>query len=275
VKVRNVHILTKNGHQSAHALGLEIQAWLRHRGISASVYPNADYSLAASVDRPDLILVLGGDGTMLSVAHQLNDFSVPLLGFNLGRVGFLTELSIENWAESLAGVLDQDCGCSSRILLAYVLERPGRDPVSGRIINDLVVSRSGLARLLGMRLEYGGETVAELRADGLIVATPMGSTAYAVAAGGPLISPDLEVMEICPICPFLSRLKPMVLPSAGEATIRIEHPTQETYLTLDGQEGIPLYQGDVIRITQAKERLTFLIPDQNSFVCKLQHKGYI
>jgi NAD+ kinase len=182
---------------------------------------------------------------------------------------------MDDWQEGLSKVLADECTCSTRILLAYTLERSGQEPVSGLIVNDLVVSRSGMARLVGMRLAYAGEELADFRADGLIVATPMGSTAYAVAAGGPLISPELEVMEICPICPFLSRMKPMVVPSSGEATIHIDHPTQETFLTLDGQTGVPLQEGDVISITQAREQLRFVIPSQNSFVCKLKRKGYM
>jgi NAD+ kinase len=224
---------------------------------------------------PDLILVLGGDGTMLSVARKMGEAQVPLLGLNLGQVGFLTELSPEGWEDLLGAVLNQEFTLSQRIVLKYHVLRDERLLDQGRVVNDLVVGRGGMARLIRLRMWYDQVELANLRADGLIVSTPIGSTAYAVAAGGPLISPELEVLEVSPVCPFLSAMRPLVLPSKGTLRLQVESPTTEVFLTLDGQSGYPLQPGDLVEVSEGEQRLYFVQPRQSDYIRKLKVKGYL
>jgi len=275
--IHNVHILPKKNHQRAHDISLEIRDWLGKMGVWAAIYNHEDYSeqLGQKEDTPDLILVLGGDGTILNVVGKLQKREVPLLGFNFGHVGFLTELDPDHWKQDLEKVLQGEFSISERLVLNYKLIRDGEVHQKGSFINDLVVGRGSLARLVDLSLWTGEEPITELRADGLIVATPLGSTAYSVAAGGPLISPELDVLELCPVCPFLKDMRPVVLPSSSVITIRVETPYQGGFLTLDGQTGMELKSGDWIVIEKSSKQLQLIQLVKSSYVQKLKSKGYI
>jgi NAD+ kinase len=275
--IRSVFILTKARHQQAEQLGRRIRDWLSARGVSARTGHNeeGEASLPVHGESVDLILVLGGDGTMLSVARKMGDHEIPLLGLNLGQVGFLTELSPEGWEDILDAVLKQEFTLSNRIVLRYHVLRGERLLDQGRVINDIVVGRGGMARLVRLRMWYDQVELANLRADGLIVSTPIGSTAYAVAAGGPLISPELEVMEISPVCPFLNAMRPLVMPSSGSFRMQVESPTTDVFLTLDGQSGYPLQPGDAVEVSEDEQRLHFVQPRQSAYIRKLKLKGYL
>jgi NAD+ kinase len=160
-------------------------------------------------------------------------------------------------------------------MLAFDLIRSGRSVASGQVANDLVVGRGGMARLIDFRLRVEAKELGRVRADGVIVATPIGSTAYAVAAGGALLSPELDVMQVCPICPFQSKMRPVVLPSRLELDIELEAETPEGYLTIDGQWGCGLKPGDLVQVREAASRLWFLETQPGAYVEKLQAKGYL
>lgn len=275
--IRTVHLITKSGHAQAGQLGSVIQAWLQRQGCEAQIVASENY---VRVDPgchtlPDMILVLGGDGTLLRVATQVADLGVPLLGINFGRVGFLTALSPDDWEPVLMQILGGKYRISPRIILGYELLRRGRVFQKGRFINDLVVGRSGLARLVRLSLWSKGRLIHMLRADGVIVSTPVGSTAYAAAAGGALVSPELEVMEICPVCPFMSDFRPLILPSQQQISIRVETSSPESFVTLDGQSGWPLCEEDMIRIQACDCRFLLIEPEQSSFFHHLQRAGYL
>jgi NAD+ kinase len=270
-------ILTKARHEQAQELGCRIQQWLAGKETHSEIRPNDESEglLHFGGNPPDMILVLGGDGTMLSVARRLGDHSIPLLGLNLGQVGFLTELSPEDWEEGLNRILAGHYLLSARIMLDYRLWR-GKDVLGkGRVVNDLVVGRGGMARLVALRLWCGAADLGRMRADGLVVSTPQGATAYAVAAGGPLISPELKVVEICPVCPFLSHFRPLVLPSREHIEIEVDQASGDVYLTLDGQSGRELRIGDRISIAEAERPLLFIQPSESHYINKLKKKGYI
>jgi NAD+ kinase len=275
--IRAVHLITKSGHAQAGKLGSAIQAWLQRQGCEARIVASENY---VRVDPgcqtlPDMILVLGGDGTLLRVATRVATLGVPLLGINFGRVGFLTALSPEDWEPVLTEILAGKYRISPRIILGYELLREGKVFQQGRFVNDLVVGRSGLARLVRLSLWNQGRLIHMLRADGLIVSTPVGSTAYAAAAGGALVSPELEVMEICPVCPFMSDFRPLILPSRQQISIRIESSSPECFVTLDGQSGWPLCEEDLIRIQACEYRFLLIEPEQSSFFYHLQRAGYL
>jgi len=275
--IHNVHILPKKNHQRAHDLSWEIRDWLGEKGVWAAIYNHEDYSdqFGKEEDTPDIIMVLGGDGTILNVVGKLQKREVPLLGFNFGHVGFLTELDPDHWKHDLEKVLQGEFSISERLVLKYKLIRDGEVIQKGSFINDLVVGRGSLARLVDLSLWTGEEPITEIRADGLIVSTPLGSTAYSVAAGGPLISPELDVLELCPVCPFLKDMRPVVLPSSSVITIRVETPYQGGFLTLDGQTGMDLESGDWIVIEKSSKQMQLIQLSKSSYVQKLKSKGYI
>jgi len=274
----HIAIVIKESHEQARDLGDRIGRWLAERGVGVQTRSNDQNGqrLCLEGPGPDLILVLGGDGTVLSVARKLDrGQDVPLLGLNLGQIGFLTELSPQGWEEGLAKVLAGEYSLFSKVILQYAVERDGEQIEQGKVVNDLVVGRSGLARLIGLRIWCGEEELGRLRSDGMIVSTPIGSTAYAVAAGGALIGPDLRAMELCPVNPFMSRFRPLILASDNTVTIEVDHETRDVLLTLDGQSGSRLEAGDRVVIREAERPLRFLQPSGSSYIQKLRNKGYL
>ncbi len=275
--IRHALILTKSGQAQAFELGREMLDWLQSRGVQSRILDHERFrnQVDAEQERPDLILVLGGDGTMLSVARTIGVKRIPMLGLNLGQVGFLTELCTTGWEPALQEVLQGNFFLSPRILLEYQVLRQDELLEQGTVVNDLVVSRGGMARLASLRVSYSQKEISVFRADGLIISTPTGSTAYAVAAGGSLLSPELEVLQVCPICPFLSGFKPVVLPSRESLEVEILGHSPDMFLTQDGQSGLPLEAGDLVRISQSSQRLYFAQPLDSSYVEKLKLKGYL
>lgn len=276
--IYNVHILPKKGHQRAYDLSCKIKGWLGKKDVEARIYNHEDCSDCLpweDKNNPDLVLVLGGDGTILSVVGKLQKQEIPVLGFNFGHVGFLTELDPDNWEQDLEQVLQKRFAISERLILTYQLIREEKIVQQGSFINDLVVGRGSLARLVDLKLWSGEDEITELRADGLIASTPLGSTAYSVAAGGPLIAPELDVMELCPVCPFLNDMRPIVLPASSVITIRVKSPLQGGFLTLDGQSGTNLRSGDRIRIEKSSKKLQLVQLGKSSYIQKLRSKGYI
>ncbi|MEF8823568.1 MAG: NAD(+)/NADH kinase [Desulfohalobiaceae bacterium] len=274
----HIAIVIKENHEQARELGDRIGRWLAERGVGFQILINDQngQGLCLEGPGPDLILVLGGDGTVLSVARKLDRGpDLPLLGLNLGQIGFLTELSPEGWQDGLAKVLAGEYSLFPKVILQYAVERDGERIEQGRVVNDLVVGRSGLARLIGLRIWCGEEELGQLRADGMIVSTPIGSTAYAVAAGGAIIGPDLRAMELCPVNPFMSRFRPLILASDNTVTIEVDHESRDVLLTLDGQSGNRLEAGDRVVIREAERPLRFLQPSGSSYIRKLRNKGYL
>lgn len=275
--INNVEIVTKTGNDQASALGIQIQAILEQEGVRVKVYQNSRYETPGlqGQSRPDLVLVLGGDGTLLSVVRKIGECQIPVLGMNFGQVGFLTELSPKGWEEPMRQIAKGDFHLSPRIMLHYDLYRDNTLIESGHVVNDLLVGRGETARLIKLRLWTEGGEMGTVRADGLIVSTPIGSTAYAVAAGGALINHDLEVMEICAICPFMSGFKPLILPSRTRVLIQVEPSSSEVYLTLDGQSGTRLQAKDRITIQEAESRLQLVQFKKDNYINKLRQKGYL
>ncbi len=276
--MEQVLILTKLKNEKARLLGEDIKRWFLSKNILCEVISNEDFISLNELDfRPDLLVVLGGDGTVLSIIHRLNleEDSIPILGFNLGRVGFLTSADPDKWKDVLERVLSKRFHMYPQMLLEYRVMRDGEDVDKGIVVNDIVVSRHGIARLLEFRLWYDGIEMADIRADGLIVATPLGATAYAWAAGGALIDPELKVFELCPVCQFLSNMRPAILPSNRLLKIEVVSSTDKFILTLDGQKGILLKSQDVVEVREAKEVVYFIQTRPTSYIERLKAKGYI
>lgn len=277
--VKSVLIVTKAEEQRARAMASEMTAWLHERGVDVVVCEHrTDMDPGCEGDGSksfDLLVVLGGDGTLISVARKMHGSAIPMLGVNLGRVGFLAEVTADTWRQSLTGVLKGEYGPCTRMLLSFEVHRDGATVRKGLAVNDLVVSRGVLARLIHMGILYNGEFVSSLRADGFILATPTGSTAYGFSAGGPVVHPEIAAICAVPVCPFLSSFKPLVLPSTGEVRVRIQEAKGDVNLTEDGQMTFPLREGDEVVVRRSPKNLVLLVPPINSYFQKLQDKGFI
>jgi NAD+ kinase len=222
-----------------------------------------DDQLARSVD---LILVLGGDGTMIATARMIADADVPVIGVNYGGLGYLAEFPIEELFAALESILSGQYKVQKRVMLAVELWRGEELITRNRVLNDVVVNKSALARIIEIEAYLDSQFVNLFRADGLIVATPTGSTAYNLSAGGPVLYPSMNAVVITPICPFTLSNRPIVVPDASVIEVRLMTDKEEVALTLDGQVGFPLKVRD--RIVIRKSRTTFNLvqpPNRNYF----------
>ncbi len=202
----------------------------------------------------DLIVVLGGDGTLLSVARTAQSEGIPLLGVNLGSLGFLTETALDRLDPVLDAVCAGDCSLEERIMLEVAVRHGEHERGPFVVLNDVVINKAALARMIEMEASVDGAYLTTYRADGLIVATPTGSTAYSLAAGGPIVYPDMEAVVVTPICPHTLTNRSLVVPDRVTVEVAIHSAGQDIHLTLDGQLGIELAPGDRVRIRKAAAR---------------------
>ena len=269
-------LVTKPGQDDAQQTAREVQLWLREREVRTLLVENSldQDNLELNGFVPDAALVLGGDGTLLAVARKLRRHQIPLLGINLGHVGFLTEIEEEDWHPSLEQLLAQQGRISQRMALEFDVKRGDRTIHSGWALNDVVVNRGRIARLIGLDISIDSQPVGPIRADGIVVATPTGTTAYAVSAGGPLVHPELEAICMTPICPFMSHIRPMVLAAGHRIRIDITSHSAEACLTLDGQVGFDLLPGDAIHLQRSAFDARFINLHPKAYLDKLHSKGY-
>lgn len=237
----------------------------------ASERLETDLDLGSREAPADLCLVLGGDGTLLYAARRVGQRGTPILGINLGSLGFLTAHPVSGARAAveafLAGALLPDV----RPMLLVELWRQGLCLARQTVLNDAVVAKGALARIMDMRLKVGDQDAGPIKADGLIVATPTGSTAYALSAGGPIMHPSLEAFVIAPICPHTLTLRPSVVPAAMGISITLTD-AEDAHLTLDGQVGFPVLPGDEVRLSLAPTRITLLQRPGLDFFALLQQK---
>ena len=228
-----------------------------------------DDQLAPSVD---LILVLGGDGTMISTARMIGDAEVPVIGVNYGGLGYLAEFPIEELFTALDSILSGQYKVQKRVMLAVELWRGAELITRNRVLNDVVVNKSALARIIEMEAYLDSQFVNLFRADGLIVATPTGSTAYNLSAGGPVIYPSMNAVVITPICPFTLSNRPIVVPDESTIDVRLMTDKEEVALTLDGQVGFPLKVRDRIVIRKSKTTFNLVQPPNRNYFDVLRDK---
>ncbi|MDQ3806442.1 MAG: NAD(+)/NADH kinase [Acidobacteriota bacterium] len=203
----------------------------------------------------DLIVVLGGDGTMIATARMVGDHGTPVLGVNYGTLGYLADFTHEEMTPALEAILAGDYTVDRRMMLAAEVRRGGEMLLHDRVLNDVVISKSALARIIEIETWVDRKFVNLFRADGLIVSTPTGSTAYNLSAGGPVIYPSMRAVVVTPICPHTLSNRPLVLPDDAEFELVLKTPKEEVALTLDGQVGMPLEYED--RVTVRKSRTSF------------------
>jgi NAD+ kinase len=221
--------------------------------------------------RADLLITFGGDGTLLSVARHAPD-GVPILGVNMGTLGFLTEVSVEEFPTTLDRVLAGDYTAEARVTFDVTVRGNQRDHRSYRVLNDATINKSAVARIVEMEVKVAGVFLSSFRADGLIIATPTGSTAYNLSAGGPIIYPTMSAMVITPICPHMLSNRPIVLPDDAEVEIRIATEKQEIFLTLDGQEGLPISEHDRVCVKKSPANVLLVQSREKDYFEVLRRK---
>jgi NAD+ kinase len=255
--VKKVGVIAKSGHPQAARVVGDLARDLSARGVAVRLsgeYPSFAGPGVECVPREnvpagvDLLLVLGGDGTLLSAARLVRDSGVPLLGVNLGTLGFLTEVSLPELPDALAKVLAGDFAVEERKRLDASLVRGGRIIAEYTVLNDAVITKGALARIIDLELFVDGGFVTTYKADGIIIATPTGSTAYSLSAGGPLVEPRLALTIITPICPHTLTNRPLVVAGSSHVQVVLPGPAEKVFLTLDGQEGMPLAAGDRVDV---------------------------
>ena len=219
----------------------------------------------------DVVAVLGGDGTMLSIARALAPHGAPLIGINQGRLGFLTDITIDGMLDAVAEILSGQYVAEERILLNAQVRRAGKPVFEGAAFNDVVVGKGGIGRLIELEIAINSEFVYSQRADGLVVSTPTGSTAYALSAGGPIMHPKLEAIALIPVCPHTLSARPIVVSSHSRIEIQLLH-ANDARVHFDGQQGFDLMTGDHVWITRATRPITLLHPHSYSYYDTLRQK---
>ncbi|HKS27591.1 MAG TPA: NAD(+)/NADH kinase [Pyrinomonadaceae bacterium] len=284
--IRRVGVVVKPHQPDALKTVCSLVEWLHDHSITLVGTPDLDKErvehetgcavgtvseeeLAAEVD---LIIVLGGDGTMIATARMVGDTEVPVLGINYGSLGYLAEFRMEEMFPALETILEGRYKIDSRVMLSAELFRSGRQVMRSRVLNDVVINKSALARIIEIETSLNGQFVNSFRADGLIVSTPTGSTAYNLSAGGPVIYPSMNGVVITPICPFTLSNRPIVVPDDAVIELCLKTPNEEVALTLDGQVGVPLEVEDRVVIKKSRTAFNLVQPMNRNYFDVLRDK---
>ena len=266
MKSKSIGILTKPKFPEVKTTLQGVVAWLRERSIDVLLDTTSATLLGEAggiqktqlAGKADVLLVLGGDGTMLNAARLAGERSIPILGVNMGGLGFLTEVRLENLYPSLDRVFANDFILDERLMLKTHVHRHGETVARGVVLNDVVISKGTLARMIELKIAIQGQFVTNLRGDGLIVGTPTGSTAYSLSAGGPIINPAVQSLILTPICPHTLTHRPLIVPGNVAIEVTLTSRDDGAMATLDGQVGIAMTQGDTV-VIQASDHRTRLI----------------
>src|SRR5436309_2535185 len=284
--VKRIGVVVKPHQPDARTTPCRLTEWLNERDIGlvggseiereriehetgCAIDVATQAELAASVD---LILVLGGDGTMIATARMMGDVEVPVLGVNYGGLGYLAEFRIEELYTALESILSGNYRLDKRVMLAVELVRGHEHVTRNRVLNDVVINKSALARIIEIEAYLNQQFVNSFRADGLIVSTPTGSTAYNLSAGGPVIYPSMNAVVITPICPFTLSNRPIVVPDDSVIEVRLMTEKEDVALTLDGQVGFPLQAHDRVVIRKSETNFNLVQPKNRNYFDLLRDK---
>ncbi len=281
--IKTVGIVVKPNHSEAWQTACELSEWLEKRGVKLIGEPYADDGRtnpevcdgpAVSGERfdADLIIVLGGDGTMISTARLIGDRQVLVLGINYGSLGYLTEFRIEEMFPALEAILGGEYQVDSRVMLRAGHFRDDELLAVGRVLNDVVINKAALARIIEIDVTLDGQAVNSFRADGLIVSTPTGSTAYNLSAGGPIVYPSMNAMVLTPICPFTLTNRPIVIPDTAEVELKLVNENEGVVLTLDGQIGHTMAAADRVIIRKSSTTFNIVQPPNRNYFDVLRNK---
>jgi NAD+ kinase len=284
--IKKIGVIVRPDQPEAIKLICRLIEWLKSRGIELFITPDVDRAQVEAVtgcatpvldknqmaETVDLIIVLGGDGTMIATARLLLDREIPVLGVNFGRLGYLAEFRVEELIPAVELILKGEYRIDRRVQLSAELHREKSLKSKGRVLNDVVISKSALARIIEIEAWLDGRFVNSFRADGLIISTPTGSTAYNLSAGGPIIYPSMNAIVITPICPHTLSNRPLLVPDNAQIELYLKTPNEEVVLTLDGQVGYSLEVGDRIVVNKSKTAFNLVQPANRNYFDVLRDK---
>jgi len=279
--VRSVGIVSRPRRTDIDCVVPPLLDWLAKRGIAAvldqetaACLPGATpgHSRESLPLSADLLIVLGGDGTLLAAARLMSVRNIPILPVNLGGLGFLTSVTLDDLYPVLEQAITGEARYSERVMLESWVLRQGQTFHHARALNDAVLNKAALARIVDLQLDVDGEFVCNYKADGLIISTPTGSTGYSLAAGGPVVYPIVSAFIITPICPHTLTNRPLVVRDTARIEVTFQGGEEPIYLTLDGQVGVELAPGDRVALAALPERLRLVRPRQKSYFSVLRDK---
>lgn len=286
LQVRRVGVLVKPNQPEALQTICRLVEWCSEHGISVAGGPRFQRERieaetgcvvealdhAELVRGADLIVVLGGDGTMIGAARMVGDAETPVLGVNFGTLGYLADFTVEDMIPALELVLAGDYTIDRRLMVSATVERNGERLLHDRVLNDVVISKSALARIIEIETHIDKKFVNRFRADGLIISTPTGSTAYNLSAGGPVIYPSMNAVVITPICPHTLSNRPLVVPDDAEFELVLKTQREEVALTLDGQVGMPLEYEDRVSVRKSRTGFNLIQAHTRNYFDVLRNK---
>ena len=278
--MKKIGLFAKVHDPRCQGVAVELINWLTQRGCQ----PLVEAHLARHLGEPgvpaaeiaalaELVVVLGGDGTLISTARTLGDRDIPILGVNLGSLGFLTEIALDELYPALEKCLAGDFRTSGRLMLEAVVERDGATIAAHRVLNDVVINKGALARIVDLKTRVDNHELTIFKADGLIISTPTGSTGYSLSAGGPIINPSMNCIVITPICPHTLTNRPLVIDDRSTVTVTVKSlDDEDIYLTLDGQVGVELKSGDTISVRRAGQNARLVMSEERDYYAVLRTK---
>jgi len=269
----SVGIIYKHRHEPARLEANKLEEWFKKRGIEAFSEEVESKESSVIPRSVDWAVVLGGDGTLLGAARRIGRYGIPILGVNLGGLGFLTSIPFKRLYPVIEMMLDGSVEVESRIMLEAKVLRNDEEVCRFQVLNDVVINKMALARIIDLDVIINEEFLTTFKADGLIISTPTGSTAYNLAAGGPILYPTMETLIITPICPFTLTNRPIIIPDTSIVKIKMGKETEETVtLTFDGQVGFDLCYKDNVFIYKSEEKIKLLRPPGHSYFNILRTK---
>ena len=277
--MKKIGIICKLEREEPQKILQELLPFLRQKGCEAFV--DAETAAALNINGfskkkiaslVDVVLVLGGDGTMLNVSRLVAEQGVPILGINLGSLGFITEVNREEIFHAVDKMLNDGYAIEERLMLSAAIHRNGKKIAEYTVLNDIVINKGALARIIDLETNINGNYVTTFKADGLIISTPTGSTAYSLSAGGPILYPTLESIVLTPICSHTLTNRPIVLPDNFKIEIIIKSPSEDVFLTLDGQVGFSLRMDDIIEMNKAHYKTKLLVSAERDYFKVLRTK---
>lgn len=278
--MKNIAVFAKMHDPRCQGVAGELFSWLLQRGCLPLIETHLalhlgcqGVNLAEISSQADMVVVLGGDGTLISTARMIGECDIPILGVNLGSLGFLTEIALDELYPALEKCLCDDFHVSERIMLQAVLERDGREIASHLVLNDVVINKGALARIVDLKTTVNSLDLTTFKADGLIICTPTGSTGYSLSAGGPIINPTMNCIVITPICPHTLTNRPIVIDDGSVVAITVNSlDDKDIYLTLDGQVGLELRSGDRIHVSRASHTAKLVMSEKRDYFAVLRTK---
>ncbi len=279
-RVEAVAVMTKPGAPAAFVLLPKLMEYLAQRGVSVRYDEQSAHYLHRAdglpreslVDGTGMVIVLGGDGTLLSAARAVAGREIPVFAVNLGGLGFLTTIPVEDLYPELERALDNEQRIAGRRMLSCHVVRAGRQIASYEALNDIVITKSSIARMIDVETNVDSHYVCTYKADGLIIATPTGSTAYSLSAGGPIIFPAVAALAITPICPHTLTNRPVIVPDTSVIQVRNLAEDNSAYLTIDGQIGEPLFKDDHVLCRRSEHSVFLIRPPRQLFFDVLRQK---